>query len=245
MIRSAWPVYYRELLLLRRRAGRLASGMLVAPFLYMIAFGHGMGQGLLVDGVSYAVFLLPGLTTMTVMTQSFGLASDINIARFYWRIFEEIQAAPVSPTAYVLGEVLAGMTRGAAATLAVLGMGLLFGQAGHVFGAFLLALALNAWFFSCAAVAVAMVVRSHGDQALLTTFLITPMAFLGGTFFPVDKLPLWAKSLTALIPLSHAAQAARQAFLGLPVEWWRLGLLALLGALAFWVAVVLARRAVE
>ena len=45
------------------------------------------------------------------MTQSFALASDINIARFYWRIFEEIQAAPVPPRSYVLGEILAGMAQ--------------------------------------------------------------------------------------------------------------------------------------
>ena len=48
---------------------------------------------------------------MTAMTQSYGTATEINIARFYLHIFEEFQAAPISNVAYVLGEVLSGITR--------------------------------------------------------------------------------------------------------------------------------------
>jgi ABC-type multidrug transport system permease subunit len=62
-----------------------------------------------------------------------------------------------------------------------------------------------------------MVVKSHADQALLTNFIITPMAFLGGTFFPLESLPAWAGSVLRLLPLSHASAAARTAaFRGTP-----------------------------
>jgi ABC-type multidrug transport system permease subunit len=62
-----------------------------------------------------------------------------------------------------------------------------------------------------------MVVKSHADQALLTNFIITPMAFLGGTFFPLESLPAWAGSVLRLLPLSHASSAARTAaFRGTP-----------------------------
>ena len=143
---------------------------------------------------------------MSSMTQSFALSSDINIARFYWRIFEEIQSSPVPPRAYVLGEILAGMIRGMSAAAVVVGLGMIFGLWGHLGGLFWLAVALNAFFFSNAAVAVAMLVRSHGDQALLSNFVITPMAFLGGTFFPVERLPDWARLAVDLIPLTPCIQ---------------------------------------
>jgi len=245
MIRAAWAVAYRELLLMRRRFGRLLTAMAVSPLLYLVTFGHGVGRWVNVDGVGYAAFLLPGLAAMSSMTQSFALASDINIARFYWRIFEEIQAAPVPPRSYVLGEILAGMIRGVASAAVVMGLGLLFGLHGHLGPYFWTAVGLNAFFFSNTAVAVAMLVRSHGDQALLSNFVITPMAFLGGTFFPVDRLPEWARLAVDLIPLTHASRTIRQAFLGQTVDVWRLVLLAIMGLLAFLIAVSLTRKAVD
>jgi ABC-2 type transport system permease protein len=59
-----------------------------------------------------------------------------------------------------------------------------------------------------------MLVKSHADQSLLTSFVITPMAFLGGTFFPVERLPLWAQKILGFLPLTHAAGAIRTAALG-------------------------------
>ena len=105
-------VYYREMLLLWRRLPRQLVTLCVSPLLYLVAFGYGLGQHMDVNGVPYLRFLLPGLVAMASMTQSFALASDINIARFYWKIFEEIQAAPVGTVSYVMGEVLAAVSRG-------------------------------------------------------------------------------------------------------------------------------------
>ena len=104
-------VYLRELWILRRRLKRQLAGMAVSPLLYLIAFGYAMGDALQVGEHTYLEFLIPGLVAMASMTQSFGIATDINVARFYWYIFEEFQAAPIGNWAYVGGEVLAGMTR--------------------------------------------------------------------------------------------------------------------------------------
>jgi ABC-type multidrug transport system permease subunit len=54
---------------------------------------------------------------------------------------------------------------------------------------------------------------------MLTTFVITPMSFLGGTLFPVDNLPGWAQHLVYLLPLTHASDAIRNASLALPAQW--------------------------
>ena len=104
-------IYLRELLILRKRLFRQLASMSVSPLLYLVAFGFGMGRGLKVGSRSYLEFLVPGLVAMTSMIQAFAIGSEINIARFYWHIFEEFQAAPIRNISYVSGEVLAGVTR--------------------------------------------------------------------------------------------------------------------------------------
>lgn len=85
---------------------------------------------------------------------------------------------------------------------------------------------------------MAMLVKSHADQALLSNFVITPMAFLGGTFFPLERLPEWARHLLGVLPLPHAAGAMQAAAAGRPVAWSELGILAI-GAFAVFLGAVL------
>jgi ABC-2 type transport system permease protein len=214
MIRGWTAVYYRELLILKRRITKLISAWSVSPLLYMIAFGYAMGKNVTIEGHPYIEFLIPGLAAMASMTQAFAIGSEINIARFYWHIFEEFQAAPISNAAYVLGEVLAGMTRALLAGLVIFILGALFGVVLDYPPLLWLAFVLNSFAFASLAVGLAMIVKSHADQAMMTSFVITPMAFLGGTFFPLSHLPVWAQRLLTLLPLPHAADAIRSAAFG-------------------------------
>lgn len=212
MIRGWSAVYLRELLILKRRLPKLLPAWSVTPLLYLIAFGYAVGPDAAVNGRSYLEFLLPGLIAMASMTQAFAISSDINIARFYWHIFDEIQTAPVSNAAYVLGETAAGMTRALLSSLLILLLGLFFGvRLACWHPLFWAAVLLNSFIFAALAVGLAMHVKSHADQALLTNFIITPMAFLGGTFFPLTHMPGWAQALLHLLPLTHAAKAVRSA----------------------------------
>lgn len=213
MIRTIFAVYYREMLILKKRLTRQIPSWAVSPLLYLIAFGYAAGHSVTVEGHSYMAFLIPGLIAMSSMTQAFAIASDINIARFYWHIFEEFQAAPVSKTAYVTGEVLAGMTRALLSVSVIMILALIFSIDLHYNLAFLTGVLLNSFVFASLAVGLAMVVKSHADQALLNSFVITPMAFLGGTFFPVDRLPDWAGTILSFLPLTHASSAIRTACL--------------------------------
>jgi ABC-type multidrug transport system permease subunit len=180
---------------------------------------------------------------MTSMTQAFAISSEINIARFYWNIFEEIQAAPVSDISYVAGEVLAGMTRAFLAILVVLTLGLLFGVTLSLNPWFWLAILLNSFLFASLAVGIAMLVKSHADQSLMTSFVITPMAFLGGTFFPLESFPEWARNIIYFLPLTHAATAIRSASFGTRPSWMSLIILAVTGTFFFCISVWCVRKA--
>ena len=236
-------VYYRELLILRRKSGKLLLSMSVSPLLFLVTFGYAMGSGLTVDGRSYIEFLIPGLAAMSSMRQAFSIASEINVARFYWHVFEEFQAAPISRLAYVFGEVLAGMTRACLAVGVILALGLVFGVKPACSLFFWGAVVLNSFVFASLAVGLAMVVKSHADQAMLTNFVITPMAFLGGTFFPIDRLPTWARYPLSLLPLTHASSAIRAAAFGKPPVMFSYIVLAITGSALFVLAFLCVNRA--
>ncbi len=237
MLNGFIAVYLREVLILKRRIKRQLLTMSVSPLLYLIAFGYAMGDTVRFDGHTYMEFLIPGLIAMSSMTQAFAISTDINVARFYWHIFEEFQAAPISDAAYVAGEVMAGMTRAFISVGVILIIGLFF-NVSLAYGnpLFWLAIGLNSFVFASLAVGLAMLVKSHADQSMLTSFIITPMAFLGGTFFPVDRLPVWAQDIIYLLPLTHASKVIRQTAFGILPDSSHYLLLAIIGVLFFLLA---------
>jgi ABC-type multidrug transport system permease subunit len=115
----------------------------------------------------------------------------------------------------------------------ILVLSLLFGVRLH-YGPWLwLAALLNSFAFAALAVALAMLVKSHADQSMLTSFVITPMAFLGGTFFPVERLPQWAQKMLAVLPLTHASEAIRGAAFGETPGVWPYLILVAVGTAFF------------
>jgi Nod factor-specific ABC transporter NodJ protein len=238
-----FAIYLRELLILKHRLARQISGMCISPLLYTLTFGCALGSTVVVGGKSYLEFLIPGLVAMASMTQSFSISGEINTARFYFHVFEEFQAGPVSRTAFVLAESLWGLTKALMAATIVLIMGYIFGARPHLGFYLFLGLVLNSLVFSTLAVAMAMLVKSHADQSLLTSFIITPMAFLGGTFFPLDSLPTWAKYLLSVLPLSHASKVIRADAFGDAPYWPSFVVLGIGAVLFFFLALATVSRA--
>lgn len=244
-MRGWTAIYYREILILRKRIFRQIASMSVMPLLYIVAFGYGLGKDVTVEGYTYMAFLLPGLAAMSSMMQGFNIASEINITRFYWRIFEEFQAAPLKSIAYVTAEVFYGITRAFMGVAIITGLGYMFGIRLSYNFYFWSAMVLNAFLFASLAVALAMLVKSHADQALLVNFIITPMGFLGGTFFPIHKMPLWVQDLLYYLPITHAARAMRDAAMGKVPDGQSYLILAGMGAFCFVFALLSVERAKE
>ncbi|GAB4255943.1 MAG: ABC transporter permease [Deferrisomatales bacterium] len=236
-------VLYRELRIYGRRWKKHLASYTVSPFLFLVVFGWGVGRSVEMEGVGYLAFMIPGLATMAAMNQSYGAATEINIARFYWRVFEEFQMAPVRAWEIALGEVVYGMVRGLAAAGAVYLLATLFRAPIPFRGATAALFALHTFTFASAAVVAAMVVRSHADQGHINTFFIVPMAFLCGTFFPLSRLPGWAEALAYCLPLTHSSLAIRAASLGRPLPWPHVAAMAAFGVAFFALAVWSVRRA--
>ena len=140
---------------------------------------------------------------------------------------------------------MAGVSRGVLSAIIVLILAFPFGVAIQSGFLFWIAIVLNSFFFACIAIVVAMVVTSHPAQAMVSNFVITPMAFLGGTFFPVDRMPEAVQAVLAFLPLTHAARIIRAAALGRPVDPFSFLILAVLGLAALGLAIWCVRRATD
>ncbi len=232
-------VILRELIILKRKFWRYFFSFTISPLLYFITFGWG-GRAA-ADRMNYSAFILPGLVAMSAMVNSFGLSTEINIARFYWKTFDEIRTAPVADWAYVTGEIVSGMIRGFLAACIVILMGLLFRVPIALSPLLLVAVLMTTVVFAALAISTAMLARSHADQGMLTSFVITPMAFLCGTFFPVEAYPSWLQWLIQVMPLTPASHLVRAAAAGRPLPLGSLGYLTAL-AVAFVAAAVLMIR---
>ena len=213
-MRGFLGIVLRELLVLEKRLFKQLASMAVSPALYLIAFGLGIGKKATISGEPYLKFLIPGLITMSSMFHSYSIAVEINIARFYLKIFDEFMASPLSTFYYVLGEVFIGILRAVVSVLIIIAIGYLSGVFLNYGAGFWMGVLVTAFLFASLAVIIAMVVKNHADQALVTNFVITPMAFLGGTFFPIEYMPKIVQKLLLLIPLTHSSMIIRQSAYG-------------------------------
>ncbi len=244
MFKGFTGVLYRELNVFRRKAKKQILASSLSPLLFLVAFGWGFGDKVTVEGLSYITFLIPGLVTMSSLNQSYSIAQEINITRFYFHVFDEYLIAPVSHAEIALGEAVYGIFRGLLSTILIFLFSLLFGVNLVFNPIFIPAILVHTFMFASLGVTIAMIVRDHGDQATVNTFVITPMIFLCGTFFPVDKLPALVKGIIFFFPLTYSTKVIRASLTGGDVSV--LYLLAMVGfGIIFFSTALLALRRVE
>ncbi len=201
-----YPIYLREMLLFRRKLfklGYLLSAMVI-PVIYLIAFGLGLGRSVRMGDGHYLDFLIPGLVAMSSMSNSYSwIASSLNLNRLYFKTFQIFIQAPIRPSSIMIGEVLAGMTKGLFAAFLTILAGCLTSSRFALTPLFLLTLFLNCFLFASLGIITGMVSKSHEEISTYSNFLILPMSFFSGTFFPVAGTPLPIKAIIYLMPLTH------------------------------------------
>ncbi|MBF0516320.1 MAG: ABC transporter permease [Nitrospirae bacterium] len=244
MFNGMCAVLYRELTIYRKRALKQILSSSLSPLLFLIAFGWGFGSGVTVGGLSYISFLIPGLITMNSLNQSFAISAEINISRFYFHTFDEYLIAPVSLVGIAVGEASFGVFRGLLATMIIFIYAFLFNVPLSFNPLFILAILLHTFIFSFLAVTTSMIVKDHSGQALVNNFVITPMIFLCGTFYPIDKLPHAFKLLVYAFPLTYSTKVIRAALTGGQVSFIYVGLMVFY-CIIFFLTSLWALRSVE
>lgn len=205
-----YPIFWKEMMIIRKKPWRFLASSLIMPVLYLVTFGWGLGRGMNVSGGRYLEFVLPGILALSAMNNSFGpVSTSLNISKLYTKTIEEVLVSPVSHWDIALGRALTGLVRGMFSAFMLLLVGVVTGVQLHMTLTFLAILALTAFCFGAAGVAAAMIARSHEDMSNFNSFFIIPMSFLAGTFFSPDRLPEPFKSLILVYPLTHASLLLR------------------------------------
>ena len=100
-------VFWRDWVVLKRRLTKFILSRMVAPILYLVAFGYGLGRSIPVEGGSYIDFLVPGILALNSMNISFNSITPVHAERIYHKSLEEYILAPIAHAAFVIGSNVA------------------------------------------------------------------------------------------------------------------------------------------
>ncbi|HWP26751.1 MAG TPA: ABC transporter permease [Xanthobacteraceae bacterium] len=239
---------YRAVLAIYRfemaRTGRTLMQSIVSPVistaLYFVVFGAAIGARIAeIEGIDYGSFIVPGLIMLTVLTQSVMNASfGIYFPRFTGTIYE-VLSAPVSFYEIVLGYVGAAATKSVILGLIILATSWLFVplRIAHPFWmlAFLL---LTAASFSLLGFIIGIVADGFERIQIVPLLIITPLTFLGGTFYSTSVLPPFWQTVTLFNPIVYLVSGFRWSFFEIADVHVGVSLAATLAFLAACLAVV-------
>ncbi|WP_232294242.1 ABC-2 transporter permease [Syntrophaceticus schinkii] len=113
MIYDTYTVFWREMVLLRKKFKSFFAGSMVSPLLYLLSFGWGLGRNIQFGSTSYLDFVVPGIVALSAMNASYNATGvSLNVSRLYHKTLEEFLAAPISVSSLVLGNIFSGCFRG-------------------------------------------------------------------------------------------------------------------------------------
>ncbi|MCZ7643657.1 MAG: ABC transporter permease [Pseudorhodoplanes sp.] len=203
------------------RTARTLLQSIVSPVLstslYFIVFGAAIGSRIpQIEGVSYGAFLVPGLIMLMLLTQSVANASfGIYFPRFTGTIYE-ILSAPVSAFEIVLGYVGAAATKSLVLGLIILATAGLFVPLRIDHPLWMVAfLLLTAVTFSLLGFIIGIWADGFEKLQVIPMLVITPLTFLGGSFYSIDILPPFWRTVTLFNPVVYLVSGFRWSFYGI------------------------------
>ena len=207
----------REVNRILRIWGQTLMPPAITMTLYFMIFGGLIGSKVgQMQGFSYMDFIVPGLVMMSVIQNSYGNISSSFFGAKFGRHVEELLVSPM-PNWVILGGYVAGaVLRGVMVGAIVLCIAMLFTKVRipHPIVMFTSVL-LGATIFSLAGFVNAVYAKKFDDVAIVPTFILTPLTYLGGVFYSVSLLPGWAETATHANPIFYMVNAFRYGLLGI------------------------------
>lgn len=235
-----WTLTKRELIRTMKVINQVIWPPLITTVLYVFIFGMAIGSRIPhVQGVTYAQFLIPGLIVLQTIDASYGeCASSVFQGRFMNHI-QELLIAPMSATEIVFGFVFGSLARSLliAALITVLGAVLVHAVPRDWLDYFVV-LVLVSLLFSSLGIIFGLLAEKFDHLAALTTFVLTPLTYIGGVFTAATMLPPALRSASLVNPIFYTIDAFRRSYTEqsfLP-PLYSVGAIALLCAIALGVA---------
>ena len=207
-------IYLFEMARTRRTLLQSVISPVISTSLYFVVFGAAIGSRIdEIEGISYGAFIVPGLIMLSLLTQSVANASfGIYFPKFTGTIYE-LLSAPVSPLETVLGYVGAAATKSNALGLIILATAALFVPLQILHPVWmLLFLVLTAVTFSLFGFIIGIWADNFEKLQLVPLLIITPLTFLGGSFYSINMLPPIWQTITLFNPVVYLVSGFRWSF---------------------------------
>ncbi len=239
---ALYTIVRREVARIMRIWGQTLVPPAITMTLYFLIFGGLIGSRVgEMDGIKYMDFIVPGLVMMSIIQNSYGNISSSFFGAKFGRHVEELLVSPM-PSWVILGGYVAGaVLRGLLVGAIVLVIAMFFTKVRVPHPLITLStVILGATIFALAGFVNAVYAKKFDDIAIVPTFILTPLTYLGGVFYSVKLLPDWAEAATHLNPIFYMVNAFRYGLLGVSdVPLWlayalMLGFVFALGGLSLW-----------
>jgi ABC-2 type transport system permease protein len=212
--RGIWAIYTFEMARTRRTLMQSIVSPVISTSLYFVVFGSAIGSRInMIDGVSYGAFIVPGLIMLTLLTNSIANASfGIYFPKFIGTIYE-ILSAPISSTEIVIGYVGAAATKSIILGLIILATAGFFVplELAHPLW-MLLFLILTAVTFCLFGFLIGIWADNFEKLQVIPLLIITPLTFLGGSFYSIHVLPPFWQKVTLFNPVVYLISGFRWSF---------------------------------
>ncbi|HYD69244.1 ABC transporter permease [Azospirillum sp.] len=215
-IHAIRAIYLFELARTWRTLFQSIASPVLSTSLYFVVFGSAIGSRMQeIDGVGYGAYIVPGLIMLTLLTESISNASfGIYMPRYSGTIYE-VLSAPISPFEIVVGYVGAAATKSVILGLLILVTARLFVPFGiehpFVMVAFLV---LTSVTFSLFGFIIGVWADGWERLQIVPLLIITPLTFLGGSFYSISMLPPFWQNLTLFNPVVYLVSGFRWSFYG-------------------------------
>lgn len=206
----------REVMRILRIWGQTLVPPAITMTLYFLIFGKLIGSRIGdMGGIDYMDFIVPGLVMMAVIQNAYGNISSSFFGAKFGRHVEELLVSPMPNWVILLGYVAGGVLRGLMVGIIVLAIAMCFThvRVPHPF-VMISTVLLGATIFSLAGFVNAVYAKKFDDIAIIPTFILTPLTYLGGVFYSVRVLPDWAQTATHANPIFYMVNAFRYGLLG-------------------------------
>lgn len=209
-------IYGFEMARFFRTVMQSLAAPVVSTSLYFIVFGSAIGSRMTaIDGVSYGAFIVPGLTMLSVLGQSVSNASfAIYMPRFVGTIYE-ILSAPISAVEIIVGYVGAAATKSVIVGVVILITARFFVSFSIEHPFWMLAfLVLTSITFSLFGFIIGIWADGFEKLQIIPLMVITPLTFLGGSFYSINMLPPFWQKVTLFNPVVYLVSGFRWSFYG-------------------------------
>jgi ABC-2 type transport system permease protein len=213
-LRAVQAIYLFEMARTWRTLMQSIISPVISTSLYFVVFGAAIGSRIAeIDGVTYGAFIVPGLVMLSLLTQSISNASfGIYFPKFVGTIYE-LLSAPISPLEIVLGYVGAAATKSVILGLIILATAGLFVPLRIAHPFWMIAfLVLTATTFSLFGFIIGVWADGFEKLQVIPLLVITPLTFLGGSFYPVSMLPPFWQTVTMFNPVVYLMSGFRWSF---------------------------------